>query len=375
MQSLQLFPLLLVGATMAFASGERYDAWVGKRAAGGSSDRVSSVARALDQPVRSAPPVEPIGSDVSVARLEAEALTPALRARGYHECYPHDPIGLGPYARFRNLNIGRIAIPQKGGHTPDFGYDVVVHFHGQSAVRKTLVQVARGVAFVGIDLGTGSGYYSKRFRSPDVFPKLRRSIERALRRHSGNPQAHVRHLALSAWSAGYGAVNEILRRHADAVDAVVLLDGLHAAWSFTRRGRDQSVDAACDRNIEPTFRFARRAVTGEKTFVFTHSEVEPVRYPSTALTARLLLGQLGLDPEPVGGGTGRYPQVGAVEANGLHVWSHRGNDKRAHCAHIPLIARAVRDVLEERWNTPAMDRDVPHTPAPKLGERSRRCSR
>jgi hypothetical protein len=33
----------------------------------------------------------------------------------------------------------------------------------------------------------------------------------------------------------------------------------------------------------------------------------------------------------------------------------------------------VRDVLEEQWDTPEMDRSVPNTPAPKLGGRDPGC--
>src|SRR5690606_23846595 len=132
--------------------------------------------------------------------------SPELRQRGYHECYPHDPLGLGPYAPYRNLSMGRILIPERGGHTEDMGFDVLVHFHGHEPLRKTLVQVARGVVYVGIDRGLGSGPYADAFAAPGSFERLRASITRALQKHSGDPRAHIRHLALSAWSAGYGAV-------------------------------------------------------------------------------------------------------------------------------------------------------------------------
>jgi hypothetical protein len=309
-------------------------------------------------PVKVAPPA---------ARLEAEPLTPKLRHKGFHECYPHDPLGLGPYAPYRNLRIGRITIPRKGGHTADVGYDVIVHFHGKSAVRKTLVQVARGVAFVGIDKGVGSGRYSEPFKKPKVFPALRRSIVGALREHTGDQRAHIRHLALSAWSAGYGAINEILKHGSEGIDAVVLLDALHAGWNRTHPRRDGTIRSASTANIAPTVEFARRALAREKIFIFTHSHVDPLDYPSTALTADLLLAELGQQRKPVARSGDRFYQTGAVDVGGLHVWSYRGTDELAHCAHISLIARAVRDVLEQAWDTPRMDRNVPPTPAPKLG--------
>ena len=303
------------------------------------------------------------------ARLDPEPLTAELRHKGYHECYPHDPMGLGPYAPYRNVRLGRIAIPQKGGHTEDFGYDVVIHFHGHSAVRKTLVQVARGVAFVGVDRGIGSGPYARDFEQPDAFPRLLRSIEGALRGHTGDERAHVRNVAVSAWSAGYGAVNEILKHQADRVDAVILLDGLHAAWRRDRKRKDKSVKSVCDRAIYPTFDYARRAFAGEKIFIFSHSNVDPDRYPSTAATAALLLKQFGLEPQPAPDvAIGRFHQTSTVDVNGLHVWGFEGTDTFAHCAHVTLIARALH-LIESEWDTPPMDRDVPPTPAPKLGRR------
>ena len=298
--------------------------------------------------------------------LAAAPLTDALRAKGYHECNPHDPIGLGPYAPYRNLNVGRIAVPQQGAYTDDMGYDVVVHFHGHSPVRKTLVQVAHGVAYVGIDKGLGSGRYSNAFAKPDVFRSLLRSIEGALEKHSGDERAHIRKLALSAWSAGYGAVNEILKYDADRVDAVVLLDGLHAAWNPAARKRDGSLGSLSSQTVAPTFAFARRALAGEKLFVMTHGQVDPEKYPSTEATANLLLSELGLERESVAPGDDPFGQIGTVDEGGFHLWSFRGRNEAAHCTHISHVARAVR-LLEETWATPSMNRDVPFTPAPKLG--------
>jgi len=212
----------------------------------------------------------------------------------------------------------------------------------------------------------GSGRYSNAFERKEEFARLCRSIERALREHSGDPGAHIRHLALSAWSAGYGAINEILRHGDDGIDAVVLLDGLHAGWKNGAR-RDGTVQSVSSLLIAPTLEFARKALRGEGIFVMTHSWVDPVTYPSTAVTAELIEQELGVVPRSVRRPTQLLEQVKAVDIRGLHIWAYRGHDEMIHCAHISLIARAVRDVLEEQWETPAMDRSVPSTPAPKLG--------
>ncbi len=300
------------------------------------------------------------------AKLTLEPLTAALRRKGFHECNPHDPLGLGPYRPYRNVSMGQILVPQEGGHTADMGYDVIVHFHGHEPARKILVQVARGVVFVGIDKGLGSGPYADAFQNPDVFPTLRRSITHALQAESGDDRAHIRHLALSAWSAGYGAVNEILKHGDEGIDAVVLLDGLHAGWTPGHK-HDHSVAAADSAYIQPIFDFAKRALQGEKIFIFTHSQVDPVTYPSTTQTSALLLSKLGLTVTPHDPGDEPYGLTGTVDVKGFHVWAYRGRDEDAHCSHLTHFARAVRDYLEPAWNTPAMDRDVPPTAAPKLG--------
>jgi hypothetical protein len=262
--------------------------------------------------------------------------------------------------------MGRIAIPQKGGHTKDFGYDVIVHFHGLNAMRMTLTQVARGVTFAGVDLGIASGAYSEPFTSPELWPALKRSIESALKAQSGNERAHIRHLALSAWSAGYGAVNEILKRDMGGIDAVILLDGLHAAWDPKHRNH-LSGDDVTPGPIAPTLEFARRALAGEKIFIFSHSEVDPVTYPSTRLTADMFMRELGLKWHATNKVPDRFGLYGTVDTRGVHIWSYRGNDKPAHCTHLTHIDQAVRDIIEPAWRTPAMDRNVEPTPGPKLG--------
>ncbi len=307
-----------------------------------------------------------------IPRRHPAPLTEELRRRGYNECNPHDPLGLGPYQPYTKVKFGRLTIPQRGGHSDDYGYDVLVHFHGHDPMRKILAQVSRGMAYVGVDMGLGSGPYADAFLAKESFAGFRASIERGLKKASGVPSAHIRHLALCAWSAGYGAINEILKHGDDGIDAVVLLDGLHARFDPAsppgRRQRKVLADF-----IEPTFRFAERAAKGEKIFIFSHSEIDPGSYPSTALTAQALLHRIGVEPVAQQA-DGLFTIVSRADRNGLHVWGSKGGDELAHCAHITLIEDVLGEILEPTWHTPLMDRDVPPTPAPKLGGPSRAAS-
>jgi hypothetical protein len=299
-------------------------------------------------------------------------LTDALRAKGYGECNPPDPVGLGPYAPYARLSLGRILIPQKGGHTPDMGYDVVVHFHGGEAVRKLLVQVARGVVLVLVDKGVGGAGYARALGSPRAFPQLRRSIEGALVRHSGDPKAHIRRLAVSSWSAGTVAIGKILTQRQTGIDAFVILDGLHGAWKQGARGaRDaHALDA---RFIQREIDLARRARRGQPVFVLTHTRVEPGSYPSTGSTASLLLRELGLKPRPLDPGRDPFGQTTTLDVEGLHVWGFAGKDKLAHCSQLFLMPRIVTELLEPTWQTPPMDRTVVPTPLPDWQRRQRKA--
>lgn len=331
------------------------------------------------------PPAADLGPEFTLR--EPAPLTQALRAHGFHECNPPDPIGMGPYEPYRKVRMGgRMAIPIRGGHTEDMGFDVLLHFHGHEALRKTLVQVARGVVFVGFDKGLGSGAYSKAFGAPNSLELVEASVTAALRQYTGDPRAHIRHLGLSAWSAGYGAVNEILKYSADRVDAVVLLDGLHAGWDPSKPYA-KGVDAVSGAAIAPTLAYAERAREKRGIFIFTHSEIDPVTYPSTRLTADYLLRELGVERESVaraaavfpqgfvdvdsdevelgpfaavakanGDDGGRYALTGQAHAGNFYVWSYKGMDQRAHCSHLPHIANALGLVIEPMWKTPPLDR-------------------
>ncbi len=340
---------------------------VGAAVVGLAASWVPAPTEAAVWPTVSAPPPPPPAAKPEPV-LQAQPITDAMRHRGIHECNPPDPLGLGPYAPYRHVSEGRIAIPQQGGHTDDLGFDVLVHFHGADPVRKTVVQVARGIAYVAVDKGVGSGAYADAFLLRDRWPRLKESITNALRAHTGDERAHIRRLGLSSWSAGYGAVNQIVKQDAAGIDAVILLDSLHGSWKYGTSDRDHGRISSVDLGyIAPLVGFAERAQRGEKLFVLTHSRIDPREYPGVGITADALLDRLGEQRQGTANRTGILTQVGSVDTRGLHVWSYDGRDERAHCAHIAFIARALTTVVEPAWETPPMDRDVPPTPGPLLG--------
>lgn len=306
-------------------------------------------------PTTSATPPPPASTPVAESSIrpptrEPLALTDAERGNGYWECVLPDP-GMGPYAPMRQMPLGWVVIPKKGGHTDDMGFDVLVHFHGFQSARKAIVTSARGVVLAGFDLGSSAGAYADKV-SPAVFQSIRTNVTAALRAHTKDERSHIRHLALTAWSAGYAGVNRVLRGGDEGIDAVVLLDGLHTAYLPKTPSDPQPLDVA---SIEPILAFAKRAAAGEKIFFFTHSQVGADTYASTTKTANLLLAKLGLSPTPGPATADPYGLVDFVEQKGLYLRGYAGVNEKAHCDQVRFMRDAVRDILEPAWQTPAAD--------------------
>jgi len=266
---------------------------------------------------------------------------------GINPCLSPDP-GWGVYDRWsRAPSVGQMIAPQRGGISAG-RFDLVVHFHGHDAVRKEWVQVMDGPVLVGIDLGIGSGPYEAMFRSAANFDKLIASVEAEMARRHGLKRARVRKLGLSAWSAGYGAVGEILRhrKFLYRVDSVVLLDGLHAGYD------GDSLNAT---QMEPFVTFAREASAGRKFMFASHSSIIPVGYASTTETVNYLIDKLGGRPSkarPRSGDPWGLELISRYDRGNFHARGFRGNDKMDHCAHIGLYRDVLKVHIRNRWNSP-----------------------
>lgn len=274
--------------------------------------------------------------------------TPSKRRGGINPCMTPDP-GWGVYDGWtREPSIGQMIMPHKGGITKSGGFDVVIHFHGHEPVRKEFVKHDSGIVLVGIDLGIGSGAYQSAFASPDTFQRLLDSIEAAVAKKTGKKNAHIRKLGLSAWSAGYGAIEQILRQPAGKkVDAVVLLDSLHAGYA------DEQAKTLKVPQIEPFIEFARSAASGKRFMYMSHSSIIPPGYASTTEVANYVIKQLkGKAKSSKRQDVLGLDMVQRYDRGGFHVRGYTGEDKPDHCAHIGLMADIVRVHLQKRWKTP-----------------------
>ena len=291
--------------------------------------------------------------------LKTPSKPPKKRRGGIHPCMTPDP-GFGSYDKWsRAPSMGQMIAPKSGGVRKDGGFDLVIHFHGHEPIRKEFVKTSNGVVLVGIDLGIGSGAYQTGFGAPQAYTRLIASVEAEMAKRSGNAKAHVRKLALSAWSAGYGAIDSILRQTGGKnIDAVILLDGLHTGYDNAQTKTLKPLQ------MEPFAKYAKQAAAGKSFMFVSQSSIIPPGYSSTTETSDYLIKFVGGKPVK----TKREDVLGLdmfrkYDKGNFHVRGYDGDDKPDHCAHLGLIAGIMKVHLLPRWKTPQTKTTSPKQPA------------
>lgn len=190
-----------------------------------------------------------------------------------------------PPGRRETLELGTLFIPSKLKLKPPTA--LLFFFHGGTWLPEVAAARIGRTAVISIQIGAGSGVYAKAFADADRFGNLLREAE---------TKAGVRFdpVTLGGWSAGCGAVREILKSpEAYArVQKVLLIDGIHTGYVGDEPGPFES--QLDPENLQIYVRLARDAIAGKKRVMITHSEIFPGTYASTTETADYLLKELGL---------------------------------------------------------------------------------
>lgn len=204
---------------------------------------------------------------------------------------------------------------------------LLIHFHGAAWVAEAGAHAwDRRAAVLGVQLGSGSARYATPLREPGRFQSLLAELER----ESGTRFPRV---YLSGFSAGYGAVREILRDKSnwDRIRGVVLEDGIHSGYNESREPEPEP--------LGPFLDFAREAVRGRHRFLIVHSEVYPGTYGSTTECVSWLLSQLGLRRHPVlRWGPLGMQQLSEVHSGGFRVMGFAGNSAPDHVDHLHALS-------------------------------------
>ena len=196
-----------------------------------------------------------------------------------------------PAGRREPLELGTLFIPANVSRPSR----VLLHFHGPAWIAEVAAAREGGTAAIAFELGSGSAAYARPFGDVALVSRL---LADAAAKAGGSFSS----VTLTAWSAGYGAVREILAvpEHYARVGRVVLIDGLHTGYVGGRPGTGllQSSVLETD-NLQGFLRFARDAVAGRKRMLVTHSEIFPGTFASTTETADWLLRELTIVRKPV----------------------------------------------------------------------------
>jgi hypothetical protein len=222
--------------------------------------------------------------------------------------------------------------------------DVVIHFHGAhtTTIPRFLASGLDAVLVI-INKGVGSGPYSEALALRSNVDALMERIQSAMAEQCGLEKTDISRLALSSWSAGYGAIEQFLRWRSEQVDAVLLADGLHVG--FVDRGH-RKVDV---RRLEVFTRFARKAARGERLMAITHSGIEPMEYAASAETALALSEAVHAPTWPVASGNHGMWQLTAARRGQFYVEGYAGNDKAAHARHLYSIGQTSFARLRDYW--------------------------
>ncbi|HEX6275747.1 MAG TPA: hypothetical protein VFZ53_22050 [Polyangiaceae bacterium] len=264
--------------------------------------------------------------------------------RGVNPCDTPDP-GFGRYQAWKRIpGNAQMLVPRASPLSASGEFDVMFHFHGHEPARKEWVQSMTRPVFVAQTLGIGSGPYETTYKDPGGFERFVKNVEQAL--STEVRKAKARRIGLSAWSAGYGAVQEILRQPAwrDRIDTVVLLDGMHAGYYG---------DGLNEAQLEPFVRFAKKAASDKALMIVSHSSIIPPGYASTTETANFLIDALGGRPQRAKARKGDpmgLDLLDRFDKGGFHVRGYAGGSELDHCAHLGLYRDILKVHVHPRWS-------------------------
>jgi hypothetical protein len=278
----------------------------------------------------------------SVRTNKATAAAPAFEAPSLDAVMPSEPALRMPLPK-------ALLIAPRGCAGVKQKFNVLIHFHGAySTVEPILMQSGIDGVYVVMNLGIGSGAYEDAFAAPGSLTSYLGMIEQRINQRCGSSERNVDRVALSGWSAGYGAIIKALSRPKEAarIDTVLLSDGLHVGFE---PGRGRHVRALA---MEPFQKFAASAARGETMMAITHSAIIPPTYASTTETAKFLADSLDVATLPVdeNGPLPEMRRISHAERGNLTIDGFAGMDARAHCKQLYAIGDTLWSRLAARWS-------------------------
>jgi hypothetical protein len=226
-----------------------------------------------------------------------------------------------PAGRREKLELGTLYLPpgvKAGRHAA-----ILFFFHGGTWLPE-VAGARNDTAIVGVQAGSGSATYARLFDDPKRFLKLLTEAE-------SKAGFKFTHVMLGGWSAGCGAIRQILQ-DADSyqrVEASLMIDGIHTDYSEGKPGPLESKIGTS--NLEVWLKLGRDAIAGRKRVIVTHSEIFPGTFASTTETADYLAARLGLKLRPVlKWGPMGTQQISEASAGHFQMLGYAGNSAPDH---------------------------------------------
>lgn len=233
----------------------------------------------------------------------------------------------------RSIGSGTIAVFRNSATSAT---DVLIHFHGAlDTVQAAFERSQRPGVLVVVNFPGLSSAYSQPFaKNPRLFDQI---LEQSLAATASNRPTNGnqwRRVYLSSFSAGYGAVREILKepQNMQRINGIVAADSIYAGLQQEEPQRE--VDES---NMRDFLRFAEQAVASQKTFVISHS-AQATPYASTTETADYLLRSLQLDRQRDSStSTQTFRQTSRAAAGQFIVLGFAGTTGEEHMQHLHHI--------------------------------------
>lgn len=268
---------------------------------------------------------------------------------------PKEPPALGvDYDAWRGTSFGTYLAPKAGFADDDCGVDLIFHFHAAQMAEKDWRAAGVNAVIVSATFGMGTGAYADAFSDPMRFERMMNEVLADLSRRAAKP-LHARRVSLFAWSAGFAAVSRILSvpKFYNAVDTVVLLDGLHSNYIDPKIKKSSQGAVHVDvRGLSNFIKFAEDAKRGTKAMVLTHSSILTPDYANSTEANQALLGQVGVPivstnpPLPI---YGEMKEIERADSGNLHMRGFLGTTAHDHINHLHLIDDMIREFCEPRW--------------------------
>jgi hypothetical protein len=273
------------------------------------------------------------------------SLATVLCGSAAHPARAQIPTATGRSFTLTNLGTAyKLFIPDSYVHRPQDATDILVHFHGDpQTVWNNAAYAKLDAVVVTVNLGTVSSAYQNPYAADtNLFATLLNEARTTLRNQPDfADNLNFDKLAVSSFSAGYGAVREVLKNstYFNDIDGMVLADTVYASFTST------SDHTPLDSQMTGFRDFATAAKNGTKTLTLSHSQVLTYTYCNTAETADDLMAWTGVTPSAYNvtglGGLQfyRHAQTGEFEMFGA-----LGDDATAHSKHLQTMGQFLDDL-------------------------------